>query len=92
VVILWATGLGETSPSYPEGRIITAGDVAPLANPIKLTVGGIVSVVNWAGIVEPGLYQINSQIPATTPNGDQPIVVTVGTAQSQTGVKIPVQK
>ena len=83
VVALWMTGLGPTSPPYPEGHLVTSS--APLANPATVTVGGVQAAVDWAGVVGAGLYQVNFHVPSLAV-GDQPIQVSVNGASAQGGV------
>jgi uncharacterized protein (TIGR03437 family) len=46
--------------------------------------------VRFAGLVFPGEFQINVDIPASLANGDQPITATVGGVSTQPGVLITV--
>jgi uncharacterized protein (TIGR03437 family) len=87
---LYATGLGPTTPAVPAGQLVTSP--APLANlsQLKVTIGGVAATVQYAGITSPGVYQVNVIVPALA-NGDQPIVATIASASSQTGVALPVQ-
>lgn len=85
---------GETVELYATGL---AGSVAGqlLAAPVALTtlptvkVAGISANVSYAGIVSPGLFQINVVIPQVAA-GDQPIAITVGGASSPVGVVVSV--
>lgn len=92
VITLWATALGPTSPPYPEGRLITIANIAKLANSVEVRIGGAVSLVDWAGIVAAGLYQINVHVPSSIPDGNATVVITVASATSQSGVIIPIRK
>ena len=83
VVALWMTGLGPTTPPYPEGHLVSSS--ARLANTATVTVGGVQAAVDWAGISGPGLYQINFHVPSVAV-GDQPIQVSVSGASAQSGV------
>jgi uncharacterized protein (TIGR03437 family) len=52
--------------------------------PVQVTIGGVTAPILFAGI-PPGLVgvtQINFQIPATAPLGEQPLVVNVGDQKS----------
>jgi uncharacterized protein (TIGR03437 family) len=55
--------------------------------PVSVTVGGLPATVSFAGtpIGLVGISQINFTVPATTPPGMQPVVVTVGGVRSQPG-------
>jgi uncharacterized protein (TIGR03437 family) len=44
--------------------------------------------VLFAGIVGPGLWQINVEIPSGLIGGDQPLILSVNGAASQPNVKI----
>jgi uncharacterized protein (TIGR03437 family) len=85
VVALWMTGLGPTTPAYPEGQLVTSS--APLANAATVTVGGVQAAVDWAGVVGAGLYQVNFHVP-TVAAGDQTIQVAVNGASAQSGIFI----
>jgi uncharacterized protein (TIGR03437 family) len=78
-VVIYATGLGRTSPDVATGA---PAPFEPLAQAVSLpgvTLGGVPLPVTYAGLV-PGLvgvYQINVFIPDTVPRGlDVPLVIT----------------
>jgi uncharacterized protein (TIGR03437 family) len=83
-IILYGTGFGPSNPAVPAG--ILNPNAVPLANAVTAQVGGIDAVVAYAGLAAgyAGLDQINVTIPDNAPDGDLPIVVTVG------GVATPV--
>ena len=86
-LILYATGVGDTFPEAPEGGP-APGDVLSqtLAQP-TVTVGGIPAHVPFSGLAPgfSGLYQINLDVPAGSPVGDQvPVAVTAGGRASNT--------
>jgi uncharacterized protein (TIGR03437 family) len=66
-VSFWMSGLGPTNPSFPDGH--TFNGSARLTNPVSCLIGGVPASVDWAGIVGPGLYQVNVRVP-NLPNGD----------------------
>ncbi len=57
IVILYATGLGGTNPPSTDGQIIQT----PITLPIlpQVLIGGASATVQFAGVVEAGLYQLN---------------------------------
>jgi uncharacterized protein (TIGR03437 family) len=57
----------------------------------KVTIGGKAVGVLFAGLVSPGLFQINIQVPAGLTGGDQALVLSVNNVVSQPNVKITVQ-
>ena len=87
---IYATGLGPTTPAVPAGQLVAAP--APLTNLTQLhvTIGGVAATVQYAGIVEPGVYQIDLLVPQLD-DGDQPILATIAGASSQTGLFIPIK-
>jgi uncharacterized protein (TIGR03437 family) len=87
VLAFWATGLGPTTPQYPEGQVVTVQNRGILASPATVTIGGKNATVAWAGIVGAGLYQINAQVPDVPP-GDNVVLVTVAGVPAQSGANI----
>ncbi len=62
----------------------------PLAASVQVLFGSTASPsVSFAGLITSGLYQFNVVVPNVA-NGDQPIVVKVGNATSQSNVFVPV--
>jgi uncharacterized protein (TIGR03437 family) len=88
-IVLWGTGFGPTNPVAPSGQLITAP--ADLANTVTVTVGGVAALVDFAGLVAPGLDQINVIVPTGLPAGDQLVVASVGEVQTQANAYITVQ-
>jgi uncharacterized protein (TIGR03437 family) len=95
-IILWATGLGPTTPVLPSGRLTPSATSGLYMTtfPLTVTIGGIASHVNPA-VLAPGfagLYQIGVTVPDSLADGDQPISVsTIGTL-SPSGVFLTVQR
>lgn len=93
IVVLYATGEGQTSPAGVTGQ----GAVAPFplpVLPVTLTIADIPASVLFAGEAPGfvGLMQINAQVPSGfVPTGDLPVVLSVGTYQSPAGVTIAVE-
>lgn len=90
VVVLYATGGGQTSPAGLDGKL-TSG-LTYQVSPVTLTIGGVNASPAYAGGAPgevAGVMQINAQIPQGV-GGAVPVVVTVGTAQSQPGATIAV--
>ncbi|MBY0505997.1 MAG: pre-peptidase C-terminal domain-containing protein [Bryobacteraceae bacterium] len=86
-LLLYATGLGNTNPPQTSGVVPS---VAPLANPARVTIGGVDARVDFAGLIGAGLYQINIVVPTNIGTGDQPLVLTVGGVASPGSVRLPV--
>jgi uncharacterized protein (TIGR03437 family) len=86
---IYGTGFGPTNPPVPSAQLVAAPAV--LANSLQVAIGGQAASVTYAGLVEPGLYQINVTVPSV-PDGDSAVLATVGGAQTQTGVLTTVQQ
>ncbi len=91
VILLYTTGLGPTNPPVPADELFFGAP--PLADLRLLTVriGGAVARVDFAGLVSPGLYQINAAIP-NLPAGDHEVLIEMGAARSKAGVFVTVSR
>lgn len=92
-IALYGTGAGQTSPPGVDGEIANSVYPAPVL-PVTVTIGGIGAQVTYAGAAPTlvaGIIQIDAVIPSGVPSGAVPVVVTVGTAQSQAGLTVAVQ-
>jgi uncharacterized protein (TIGR03437 family) len=96
VVSVVMTGEGVTNPGSTTGAV-TPGSGSGLNRPVLLvsaTVAGVTARVFYAGSAPGfvyGVMQANVEIPLNVPSGAQPIVITVGANQTQTGVTVAVQ-
>jgi uncharacterized protein (TIGR03437 family) len=95
VVAIYMTGEGITTPPSVTGQLAPtngSGLNTPVLT-VTATVNGAPAQVQYAGSA-PGLVygvmQVNVQIPANAPAGSLPIVITVGTTNTQTGVTVAV--
>lgn len=93
------------SPAWTtlDGAVIAAANLATNKFPpcfattsaVTVTIGGIAAPVSYAGFVADsvaGLYQINVSVPSTVTSGTAvPVVVSMGTAKSQSGLTMAVQ-
>jgi uncharacterized protein (TIGR03437 family) len=69
-VVLWTIGFGLPTTTLVAGSSTQSG---PLPSLPKCLIGGASATVVYAGVVIPGLYQLNVQIPTAAVNGDNPI-------------------
>jgi uncharacterized protein (TIGR03437 family) len=87
VLTLFATGFGATNPPFAAGQL--PNEAAGVTESISVTVGGIAltpAEILYAGVTQnAGLYQLNIQLPAAVPAGDQPVVVTIAGVSSPAG-------
>ncbi len=94
IVVLYATGEGQTAPGGVDG-LIAAGPTYPKpVLPVSVTIGGVAAEVLYAGAAPSlvaGVMQVNARIPAGVATGDQQVVVTVGGASSQAGLTVAVK-
>ena len=81
-LIIYCSGLGETSPAAVAGEAAAGQEpLARTADPVVVTVGGVEAKVDFAGLTPffSGLYQVNIQVRSGVTPGDQvPVVLTVG--------------
>ena len=88
-ILLFCDGLGLPTSPVTAGSAVQTG-VLPTPWPI-VTIGGISATVQFAGLVSPGLYQLNVVVPSLAANGDNQVIATYGAAGSPAGAMIPVQ-
>jgi hypothetical protein len=78
---LFGTGFGPVTGSPAIGRVFTGA--YQTNNPVTVNIGGVTAEVLWAGLVGPGLYQINVRIPTTLADGDHIVVASSAGASTQ---------
>lgn len=88
IVALYGTGFGVTNSPIETG-VVFAGSYQT-SNPVTVTIGDANAEVLWAGLVGPGLYQINVRIPTALGDGDHAVVASVSGANSQSNARIKV--
>ncbi len=93
VLILWATGLGPTTPPVAAG-IQVPSDKIYNTNPVTVKIGSADAQVFGAALSPgyAGLYQVAIQVPASMADGDYVIRATVSGSTSPDGVILPVKK
>lgn len=93
VIILYATGQGQTSPGGVDGAI--PSKVLPVpALPVIVTIGGLPAQVMYAGAAPglvSGVLQLNVQVPSGLASGPAEVRVTVGNTTSAAGVTVAVR-
>lgn len=96
LITLYGTGFGATTPAMQAGQVATG--LTPIAAPVTVTIGGTTLAaadILYAGLTPQsisGLYQFNVRVPASAPDGDVPVLITVSGSSTQTGATIPVKK
>jgi uncharacterized protein (TIGR03437 family) len=92
-VTLYVTGEGQTSPAGVTGKVTSAPYPMPVQN-VSVTIGGQSAAVRFIGEAPgfvSGLLQINVEVPAVAPPGEDEVIVTVGTVPSQSGLTMSVR-
>ena len=92
VIVLFATGEGQTQPIGSDGFVTGTTLPKPML-PVSVTVGGVKAQVIYAGeapTLVSGVLQVNAIVPPTLSTGNQPVVLTVGSAQSLNGITVAV--
>lgn len=90
-IVLYATGLGITSPGIPNGQTITT----PLALPVLPTVviDGMPVKVEYAGLTGTGVYQLNVTIPmGGMTNSDVLVVALLGNGDTQSNAYLTISQ
>jgi trimeric autotransporter adhesin len=96
VVMVYMTGEGVNSPANTDGAFAPTNGTGlnkPVL-PVTATVGGQVAAVKYYGSAPGiiyGVMQVNVEIPAAAVTGPQEVVITVGTAATQSKVTVQVQ-
>jgi uncharacterized protein (TIGR03437 family) len=94
IVVLYATGEGQTNPPGVDGKVV--GDTLPRPLlPVTAQIGGVSAEILYAGgapgLVS-GVMQVNARVPNSIGSGNAvPVVLSVGNASSQQGVTIAVR-
>ncbi len=96
IIELYASGIGTTQPAVAPGTIAPSA-LTPTTQKVTVNIGGTVvpdADILYSGLAPgniSGLYQINVRLASTLSNGDIPILMTIGGAQSVAGTTIPVR-
>jgi uncharacterized protein (TIGR03437 family) len=84
----FATGLGATNPAFGDG-VIPAVPLSLTTLP-AVSFNGTNAIVTYAGLVAPGVYQVNVVVPNVSA-GDVPVTITAGGVTSASNTIITVQ-
>jgi uncharacterized protein (TIGR03437 family) len=90
-IVIYATGLGRTSPSVDAGVPAPAEPLATAIVPPTVTLGGVPLEVQFAGLTpgEIGIYQINALVRGNVPQGMQvPLTITQGNGVTSLPVRV----
>jgi len=93
IVVLFATGLGVTSPPSVTGKAAVAPYPGP-ASPVRVLIDGQDGTILFAGLAPgtAGVMQVNVGLPAgIAANPAADVILTLGTARTQAGVALAVR-
>ena len=88
-ILAYAVGFGLPTGAITGGSSTQTGSLPVL--PV-CQIGGTNATVGFAGLISPGLYQLNLVIPTAAANGDNPIGCTYSGTSTPSGALITVQK
>ena len=75
ILELYGTGFGPAAGAPATGAVFSGAYATN--NPVSVAIGGSAAAVSFAGLVGPGLYQINVQVPAGLSPGDQAVLTSI---------------
>lgn len=93
IVVLYATGGGQTNPAGVDGSLAAEPYPAPAA-PVSVTIGGAKADVLYAGAAPgfvAGLLQVNVRVPDGVLSPASPLLLTIGTRSSQADCTVAVR-
>jgi uncharacterized protein (TIGR03437 family) len=88
-IVLYAVGFGLPTSPLVNGASTQSGT---LPNWPVIQIGGAPAEVKFAGIISPGLTQINVIVPPSAANGDNAVTASYGGATVPAGAAILVQR
>ena len=94
VIIMWATGAGQTNPGGNDGQIALSGSLPTPQLPVTVSIDNVPAQVLYAGAAPgmvQGVIQLNVRVPSGASTGQVPIVVSVGSYSSPNTVSVVLQ-
>jgi len=90
VISLWGTGFGPTAPNVAAGSLFSGAAPLIAADQPSIMTGDVPASVQFAGLAEAGLYQLNVTVP-DLPDGNQPIVAQIAGSSTQQRVYLTIR-
>jgi len=90
-VVIYLTGLGQTSPLVPDGMPAPGDPLAMALTPPTVDLAGVTLPLIYAGLApgQVGVYQINATVPINAPEGlGVPLTVTQGGSTQTVNVRV----
>ena len=94
VMVFFGTGEGQTNPAGVDGRIVLPDALATPVGGCSASVGRQTATVLYCGsvpFVVAGELQVNLQLSSLVDSGSQPVIVRVGSLQSQPNLTVFIQ-
>lgn len=88
-VVLWTVGFGLPKNGLTAGSSTQTGSLATMPT---CTINNASATVSFAGVVSPGLYQLNVVVPNGATNGENAIKCTYQGASTQDGLTLTVSR
>ena len=87
-IVLYANGFGPVTPPVVTASQTQTGTLSPLPS---VTIGGFPATVAFAGLILPGLFQLNVTVSTNVPTGDAPVIATINGTSTAPAALIAVQ-
>jgi uncharacterized protein (TIGR03437 family) len=87
-IVLYTNGFGPVSPPVVNGSATQTGNLPPFPT---VRIGSNNATVTFAGLISPGLYQFNVQVPAGAVSGDNAITATLNGNTTQAGTLLTIR-
>jgi uncharacterized protein (TIGR03437 family) len=87
-IVLYGNGFGSTNVPVQRGSVAQSGTLSPFP---EVNIGGVAAIVQFAGLVAPGEFQLNVVVPSSLTNGDQSIIATYGGLSTQPSTLITIR-
>jgi uncharacterized protein (TIGR03437 family) len=93
ILSFFASGLGAVNPPLAEGVLPPSSPLSSVAGNVQVLIGGVITAVEFAGLApgQPGIYQVNVQVPFGSGSGLQPLVLYVNGQASQSNVTVQIK-
>lgn len=89
IILVYGNGFGKTTANVVPGSLVQSGSITPA--PV-VRVGNTVATVSFAGLVSPGLYQLNVVIPVDAADGDLTLAASAAGQSTPAGVLLTVSR
>jgi uncharacterized protein (TIGR03437 family) len=93
VIAVYGIGLGIVDPPVAAGQVPPTSSLSRVTNAVAASIGGVPAPVTFAGLApgNPGLYQINIQVPDTVSSGSREVVVSNAGNASQNALVVQIR-